>query len=142
MKQRDHALVVVAEGAGQHLIGQANAKDASGNVRYNNIGTFLKEKIEQAFAEWNEEVHIKYFDPSYILRSVPANSEDSIFCADLARFAVDAAMAGKTDMMIGFWHGEFTHVPLDAIQNVKKRIKPGQMLWRSILQTTGQPANW
>jgi 6-phosphofructokinase 1 len=142
MKNRHHALVVVAEGAGQHLIGRADAKDESGNVLYKDIGLFLKDKIKQAFKEWNEEIHIKYFDPSYILRSVPANSEDSIFCADLARFAVDAAMAGKTDMMVGFWHGEFTHVPLDAIHNIKKKVRPGQMLWRSVLQTTGQPANW
>ena len=88
------------------------------------------------------ELNVKYISPSYTIRSVPANSQDSIFCADLARYAVDAAMAGKTDLMIGHWHGEFTHVPLSTVRQRKKRVKRDSRLWMSVLACTGQPVQW
>ena len=139
---RGHALIAVAEGAGTHLIGEGTIKDASGNVIHNDIGLFLKEKIKTGLAEKGMKPSIKYIDPSYIIRSVPANADDSIFCADLARAAVNAAMAGKTDMLVGLWHGEFTHVPLKAIRHETKRIQIGQLIWKSVLATTGQPPEW
>ena len=142
LAQKRHAVIALAEGAGQHLIGASNQRDASGNTLFNDVGLFLKEKIEKTFKAWGDEIHIKYFDPSYTVRSVPANSADCIFCADLARHSVNAAMAGKTDMLIGHWHGEFTHVPLAAIQGLKKRIDPTTRLWRTVLATTGQPPEW
>ena len=99
-------------------------------------------EIEKAFREWGEEVNVKYFSPSYSIRSVPANGDDRIFCADLGRHATHAAMAGKTRMLVGFWHGEFTHVPLKAIYGMKKRVKRDQSLWVSVLTSTGQPVDW
>lgn len=87
-------------------------------------------------------VNVKYISPSYVIRSVRANSADSIFCADLARFAVDAGMAGKTDMMVGHWHGEFTNVPLKAVEKLKKYVRRESKLWMSVLAETGQPPEW
>lgn len=142
VRRRQHAVVVVSEGAGQHLIGRDEATDASGNKRYKDVGNFMKEQIRDYFNAHGEACNIKYFDPSYIIRSVPANAEDSSFCADFGRFAVDAAMAGKTGMLIGHWHGVFTHVPFDAINKIKKRVSPDQQLWRGVLATTGQPVGW
>ncbi|HOE96018.1 MAG TPA: ATP-dependent 6-phosphofructokinase [Candidatus Sumerlaeota bacterium] len=142
LRRRRHAVIVVAEGAGTELIGLSDRKDASGNRLLNDIGLYLKDEISRQFRAWGDEVHLKYFDPSYIIRSVPANSNDSIFCADLARFAVHAAMAGKTDLLIGQWHGIFTHIPLTAIIGKRKQIDPEGNLWRSVLATTGQPARW
>ena len=139
LASRRHAVIVVAEGAGQHLMGPSDACDASGNVLLADIGVYLKNKITEAFAQSGDEVHVKYFDPSYIIRSVRANSSDSVFCADLARCAVHAAMAGKTDLLIGQWHGVFTHVPLTAVINRRKKVDPSGSLWRSALTTTGQP---
>ncbi|MCL5269095.1 MAG: ATP-dependent 6-phosphofructokinase [bacterium] len=138
---RRHAVIVVAEGAGANLIGDTGRRDASGNVIVNDIGLYLKEAITSAFAEWNEPVSIKYFDPSYLIRSVRANSSDSIFCGDLGRHAVHAAMAGKTDLLIGLWHGVFTHVPLEAIVGRRKKINPNGNLWHSVLASTGQPSS-
>jgi 6-phosphofructokinase 1 len=140
LSERKHAVIVAAEGAGQHLLGESTEKDASGNTRLKDIGLFLKEEIQAAFAGWGEPVAIRYFDPSYIIRSVPANSDDSIFCADLARGAVHAAMAGKTDLFIGYWHGVFTHVPLAAVAGRRRKIDPQSSLWHAVLSTTGQPA--
>ena len=137
-----HAVVAVAEGAGRHLIGDGGRKDPSGNVVYNDIGLFLKDEIEGHFAGQEQAVSVKYFDPSYIIRSVPANSDDSIFCANLGRFAAAAGMAGKTGLLIGRWHGEFTHVPLPAIQGLKKRLQRDQTLWQAVLASTRQPPDW
>jgi 6-phosphofructokinase 1 len=141
--RREHAVVAIAEGAGQHLIGDAGQKDASGNKKYNDIGRFIRFNSKKYFKEkWDMDINVKYISPSYTIRSVPANSQDSIFCADLARYAVDAAMAGKTDMMIGHWHGEFTHVPLEMVEKRLKRVKRNSRLWTSVLACTGQPVHW
>jgi 6-phosphofructokinase 1 len=138
LKSRKHAVIAVAEGAGQHLIGNSDKKDASGNKLHKDIGDFLTAEIKAAFKEWNEPVSLKYFDPSYSIRSVPANANDSIFCHSLAGFAVNAAMSGKTDLLIGYWHGEFTHVPLGAAKKSQKRVDPKQQLWRQVMRITGQ----
>ncbi len=142
LAEKRHAVIALAEGAGQHLVGTSGQKDASGNMMFNDIGLFLKDKIEKSFKANNETVTVKYFDPSYIVRSVPANSSDCIFCANLARYAVHAAMAGKTDMLVGNWHGEFTYVPLEAVHGLSKRVCPTSRLWRGILSITGQPPEW
>ncbi|MCF7791335.1 MAG: ATP-dependent 6-phosphofructokinase [Victivallales bacterium] len=140
---REHAVVAVAEGAGQHLIGSSGNTDASGNKKYNDIGRFIRFDSKKYFKEkWDMDLNVKYFSPSYTIRSVPANSQDSIFCADLARYAVDAAMSGKTDLMIGHWHGEFTHVPLNAVKKRIKRVRRDSRLWTSVLTCTGQPVWW
>jgi 6-phosphofructokinase 1 len=143
LNRKDHALVVVAEGAGQEMLGSSGATDASGNKKYNDIGRFIRFNSSKYFKDkWNMEISVKYISPSYTIRSVPANSQDSVFCADLARYAVDAAMAGKTDLMIGHWHGEFTHVPLATVKEHKKRVMRNSRLWMSVLGSTGQPIDW
>ena len=141
--RKEHAVIVVAEGAGQHLIGDAGETDQSGNKKYNDIGRFIRFDMQEYFKKkWDMSLSIKYISPSYVIRSVKANSADSIFCADLARFAADAGMAGKTDMMIGHWHGEFTNVPLNAVEGLKKRVRRESRLWLSVLAGTGQPPEW
>lgn len=140
LERRNHAVVVVAEGAGQDLLNSAGAeKDASGNVKYADIGLFLKDQINRHFKGIKMPVNVKYFDPSYFIRSVPANCDDSLLCDMLARHAVHAAMAGKTDVMIGFWNTSFTHVPILLATGTKKRIDPHGDLWMSVMAATGQP---
>ncbi len=138
---RNHAVIVVAEGAGQDLMEGEEAKtyDASGNIRFGDIGFFLKNKIIECFKGKGIPVDLKYIDPSYMIRSVPSNANDSIFAAELGRLAVDAAMAGKTDVMIGHWHDVYTHVPLPLAISIRKRMDPEGDLWREVLSTTGQP---
>jgi 6-phosphofructokinase 1 len=139
---RGHALVVVAEGAGQHLLGEGpQESDASGNVRHRDIGPFLRDRIQRYFAQAQVEVNLKYIDPSYTIRSVLPNANDSIYCDNLSRYAVHAAMAGKTDLVIGQWHNVFTHVPIPLATAQRKTIPPGSTLWLSVLEATGQPAS-
>ncbi|RIK85904.1 MAG: ATP-dependent 6-phosphofructokinase [Planctomycetota bacterium] len=137
---REHAVVVVAEGAGQNLLQQeANrGADASGNRRLGDIGYYLKERIESFFKAQNTPVNVKYFDPSYYIRSLPAAAVDSLLCERFARAAVHAAMAGKTDMLVGLWHNHLVHVPLTASTGVKRRLNPESELWTSVLALTGQ----
>ncbi|GAI89791.1 unnamed protein product, partial [marine sediment metagenome] len=105
---RKHAVIVVAEGAGQGLIKEKElGSDASGNLRLKDIGLFLKERINAYFKEIKMEANLKYIDPSYMIRSVPASPQDSIYCLRLAEYAVHAAMSGRTKMVVGRRHGFF-----------------------------------
>jgi 6-phosphofructokinase 1 len=142
LRRRHHAVVVVAEGAGQEILEKektAATYDASGNIRLGDVGFFLKNTIIEHFKERGLHIDLKYIDPSYTIRSVPANAEDSMYAAALGRRAVDAAMAGKTDLLIGYWHNYFTHVPLKLAVSKRKQVDPEGDLWREVLSTTGQP---
>jgi 6-phosphofructokinase 1 len=138
--RRSHAVIVVAEGVGQEWLGSADvARDASGNVKLSDVGTFLRGQIEAYFKAEKMPIVMRYFDPSYHVRSGPANSEDSILCDLFARNAVHAAMAGKTGLVIGFLHDEFIHVPIELLASRKKSIDPAGPIWRGTLAATGQP---
>ncbi|MDR2391964.1 MAG: ATP-dependent 6-phosphofructokinase, partial [Planctomycetota bacterium] len=104
------------------------------------IGILLRDSIADWFKENKIPVNVKYIDPSYLIRSVPANSVDSVFCGELARNAVHAAMAGRTDMLIGNLKRAFVHVPIETAISVRKKVNPRGELWQSVIETTGQPA--
>jgi 6-phosphofructokinase 1 len=144
LASRGHAVIVAAEGCGRLLVDEHAERDAAGNVRYASadldIGPKLKDAIVEHFKKANISISLKYIDPSYMIRSVPANANDSIFCDILARHAVHAAMAGKTDIVIGRWHNEFTHVPLSIVTGKRKQIDPDSTLWLAVTETTGQPS--
>jgi 6-phosphofructokinase 1 len=137
--KRKSAVIVVAEGAGQKFV-ETGGKDASGNKKLGDIGIFLKDEIVKYFKNENIPVNLKYIDPSYIIRSVPANAEDSVFCGFLAQNAVHAAMAGKTGMVVGTWNNVFTNIPIDLAVSERKVLRPERSyLWRAVLASTGQP---
>jgi 6-phosphofructokinase 1 len=139
LEQRKHAVIVVGEGAGQELMGASGERDASGNIRFGDIGLFLKEKILTYFREAGMDVTLKYIDPSYTIRSMPANPHDSGFCLLLGHNAVHAGMCGKTNMVVGHWNNEFTHVPIPMAVSKRKQIDPQSRLWSNVLSCTGQP---
>jgi 6-phosphofructokinase 1 len=142
MVDRHHAVIVVAEGAGQELLAAAEGTDSSGNRKKADIGPFLKKQIEAYFKKKDTEINLKYIDPSYIIRSVPANSQDARLCDGYARHAVHAAMAGKTDLIIGDWYSVYVHVPIAAAVASRKQIDPEGDLWNSVIASTGQPHSW
>jgi 6-phosphofructokinase 1 len=143
LHDRHHAVVVVAEGCGASLTSEGTERDASGNVRYAasgaDVGPRLRDALTRHFAAIKMPTSIKYIDPSYIVRGVPANAQDAIFCDALARHAVHAGMAGKTDVVIGRLHRVFTHTPLPVATSQKKRIDPDGGLWLAVTEATGQP---
>ncbi len=142
LEARRHALVVVAEGAGQDLLTASAMLDASGNRRLGDIGPFLKQAILNDAASHGYPADVKYIDPSYYIRSARANSTDCLLCDHMARHAVHAAMAGRTGMIVGYCHDAFFHVPMAMVNEGKKRVDPEGELWRSVLASTGQPQRW
>jgi 6-phosphofructokinase 1 len=115
-------------------------RDASGNIRLNDIGPFLRDAIKAHFAQKNLPLNIKYIDPSYMIRSLPANANDSVFCGFLGRDAVHAGMAGKTKLVIGHWNNHFVHLPMVATVGKRKQVRPQGKLWTTVLESTGQPS--
>ncbi len=142
LSAREHAVIVIAEGAGQKFFenDQRRETDASGNIKLGDIGTYLRDKIREHFKNRNIPMTLKYIDPSYLIRAHCGNAGDQLFCARLAQNAVHAAMAGKTGMLVGFWHGRMTHVPFHAISG-RQRINPAGELWFNVLESTGQPSH-
>lgn len=137
--RRAHAVIVLAEGAGQDLLAaSAEQRDASGNIKLKDIGPWMRDRIDDYFRAENIPIVMRYFDPSYVIRSSPANAEDAILCDLFARHAVHAAMAGKTGLVIGYLHDKFIHVPIELLTSQKKSMDPGGLAWSAVLAATGQ----
>jgi 6-phosphofructokinase 1 len=139
LDKKGHAVIVVGEGAGQDLTQSTQQRDASGNIRFGDIGSFLRDQINAYFKRLGKEINLKYIDPSYTIRSVRANAHDSAFCLLLGQNAVHAGMAGRTNMVVGDWGGAFTHVPIPMAVSSRKKIDPAGRLWSTVLASTGQP---
>jgi len=142
LDRKHHAVIVVAEGVGRTLTEKsAPTKDASGNVVRDDIGLLLKQKIAEHFRNVNKPLSLKYIDPGYMIRSLPADSNDSAFCLMLGQNAVHAGMSGRTNMVVGFWNRHFVHVPIALTIGERKKIDPNGHLWQTVLGTTGQTKN-
>lgn len=140
LEEQGFAVLVVAEGAGQELFEHQDfGFDASGNRKLGDIGRLLVERIQSYFAGQSQPVSIKYFDPSYLVRSAPADTADSLHGSRLAQAAAHAALSGRTGLVVGYWHGQVTHVPLKALKGQVRRLNPYGELWWNVLETTGQP---
>ncbi len=142
LDRKPHAVVVVAEGAGQNLLGSSGEKDESGNLKLHDIGLFLRDQFNAHFKARNIEMTLRYFDPSYQIRGCPANTEDALLCDRMGRHAVHAAMAGKTGLVISYLNGQFVHVPIEVIVSGVKQVDLDGGLWRAVLSSTGQPAKF
>lgn len=136
--RKGHAVIVVAEGAGQEYI-PAEGTDASGNKRLGDIGLFLKGAITEYFQGRTIPTTVRYIDPSYTIRSAPAIADDSVLCFQLAENAVHAALSGRTRMIVGIWNGHFVHIPIELAVKERKRVDTSSLLWQSALDNTGQP---
>lgn len=133
LERRQHAVIVVAEGAGQEIFAaESGQKDASGNARYQDIGLYLKQQIPEYFKKKNIAVSLKYIDPSYTIRSCPANASDSALCLLFGHNAVHAGLSGKTNMFIGYWNHHFIHVPFNMAVGKKKKVAPDGELWQTL----------
>jgi 6-phosphofructokinase 1 len=137
-----NAVVVVAEGAGQDLLQSDGGRDPSGNTRLADIGQLLRDRIAHHFRQAGTELSLRYVDPGYAIRSVAANAYDAVYCLRLAQNAVHAAMAGRTAMVVGRWHGRFVHLPISLATASRNQVDPDGDLWLSVLETTGQPAQF
>lgn len=142
LEKKGHAVVVVAEGAGQDLLEASGEKDASGNTKLQDIGLYLRDAFNAHFKMRGIEMTMRYFDPSYQIRGCPANNEDALLCDRMARHAVHAAMSGRTGLVISLLHGQFLHVPVSLIAQGGKQVDLNGELWRAVLSSTGQPSRF
>ncbi|MDT7580979.1 MAG: 6-phosphofructokinase 1 [Pseudonocardiales bacterium] len=146
VSERGNAVIVVAEGAGQDLLGRetdlTEDRDASGNKKLRDIGPFLRARLTDHFAKAGIETSIRYIDPSYAIRSVPANPYDSVYCVRLSQAAVHAAMSGRTEMVVGRWRRRFVHLPMALAVSRRNQVDPRGDLWMAVLESTGQPVRF
>jgi len=138
LARRRHAVIVAAEGAGQHLLAASGKKDASGNPVLGDVASLLTSEIDAYFKSKNLPLTLKYIDPSYIIRSVPANANDRVYCGFLGQHAVHAAMAGKTGMVVSKLFGRYVHLPFDLVTRKRKKLNVHSDYWRAVLESTGQ----
>ncbi len=140
LMERGHSVILVAEGAGQDLFaGDVTQKtDASGNVKLHDIGIYLKSRIEEYFKKRDIDISLKYIDPSYIIRSVPANAGDSLYCELLGQYAAHAAMSGRTGMVVGLFKNEYVHLPL-SVTSSRRKVDVKGNVWMRVIESTGQP---
>lgn len=136
MQKRHHAVIIVAEGAGQHLLAGEREKDKSGNVLHKDIGEYLRKELKRLALEDGVDMNVKYFNPSYQIRARPAQGTDSVLCLMLAQNAVHAALSGRTDMVVGRWNSNYTHVPIAMATSLRKTIDVNGPLWRSVRSVT------
>jgi 6-phosphofructokinase 1 len=140
LKRRNHAVIIVAEGAMQDQLLKEKKKDAGGNIKMADVGVYIRSRIIKYFEEKKIEINLKYIDPSYMIRSAPADPDDSIYCERLGNAAVHAAMAGKTKLIIGLVNNEFVHLPIKTVITHRNKIDPESSLWRDTLDAVNQPA--
>lgn len=142
LQRKGHAVVVIAEGAGQEHLPVTEGTDASGNKLLGDIGRFLRDRVKQHFEQQGTQITLRYIDPSYAIRSVAANAYDSVYCIQLAQAAVHAAMAGKTEVVVGRFRRRFVHLPIPLVISKTSQVDPDGDLWWSVLETTGQPSRF
>ena len=139
LKRRHHAVIIVAEGAGQELLTKTNQTDASGNIKLADIGVYLRDQINSYFSKKGIHINLKYIDPGYQIRASVTTASDSIYCERLGNNAVHAAMAGKTKIVIGLVHEKFVHIPISMATAHRNIVDPEGALWRDTLDATSQP---
>jgi 6-phosphofructokinase 1 len=139
LQNRGHAVVVVAEGAGQDLCQVDGQQDLSGNPILGDICEVLRAEIKEHFSAHDFSYTLKYIDPSYIIRSIPANSNDRIYCGFLGQHAVHAAMAGKTGMVVSKLQERYMYLPLRIVTAKRRKLNIKSNYWRSVMESTGQP---
>jgi 6-phosphofructokinase 1 len=139
LERRGHAVVVIAEGSGQEHAIADEVSDASGNKALGDIGGLLRKRVKAHFDGLGKEITLRYIDPSYAIRTVAANAYDSVYCIQLAQAAVHAAMAGKTEVVVGRFRRRFVHLPIPLLVSRTSNVDPDGDLWWSVLENTGQP---
>jgi len=139
IKRRNHAVILVAEGAGQDLLHSEGGTDASGNKRLGDIGVYLKNRINRHFESKGKPINLKYIDPSYIIRSAVASPTDSVYCSRLGNNAAHAAMTGKTRILISLVNNYFVHLPMQLAVSSRNHVDPESSLWRDVIEATHQP---
>jgi len=145
LKENSHAVLVVAEGAGQDMIPRTDAqkeeRDESGNPVFLDVGRWLKSELTKWWARnhQNELLTVKYIDPTYMIRAVPANATDRLYCTLLAHSAIHGVMAGYTGFVPGPINGIYAYIPLEEVAQSKNEVDTKDHKWAWVRSVTNQP---
>ncbi|CAH9064828.1 unnamed protein product [Cuscuta epithymum] len=145
LKENGHMVLVVAEGAGQELIAEETSnsktgKDASGNKLLRDVGLWLSQKIKDHAKQQNFPITLKYIDPTYMIRAIPSNASDNVYCSLLSQSAVHGAMAGYTGFTCGLVNGHQTYIPFNRITEQQNHVVITDRMWARLLSSTNQPS--
>lgn len=61
-------------------------------------------------------------DPTYMIRAIPSNASDNVYCTLLAHSAVHGAMAGYTGFTVGPVNGRHAYIPFHVSPTNFKQI--------------------
>ncbi|CAO1945033.1 unnamed protein product [Urochloa humidicola] len=143
LKENNHMVIVVAEGAGQDLIAQsipaADQQDASGNKLLLDVGLWLTHKIKDYCKSKKMEMTIKYIDPTYMIRAIPSNASDNVYCTLLAHSAIHGAMAGYS-FTVGMVNGRHAYIPFHRVTSTRNKVRITDRMWARLLSSTNQPS--
>ncbi|GKV03507.1 hypothetical protein SLEP1_g15796 [Rubroshorea leprosula] len=145
LKENGHMVIVIAEGAGQELLAESlqsmDAKDASGNKLLQDVGLWISHKIKNHFAMQKKmTINLKYIDPTYMIRAIPSNASDNVYCTLLAQSAVHGAMAGYTGFTVGLVNGRHAYIPFNRINENRNKVVITDRMWARLLSSTNQPS--
>eukprot|EP00268_Persea_americana_P032919 TRINITY_DN3256_c0_g1_i5.p1 TRINITY_DN3256_c0_g1~~TRINITY_DN3256_c0_g1_i5.p1 ORF type:complete len:208 (-),score=41.12 TRINITY_DN3256_c0_g1_i5:798-1421(-) len=145
LKENGHMVLVLAEGAGQELMAESmravSHEDASGNKLLLDVGLWISQKIKDHFTERNKMViNLKYIDPTYMIRAIPSNASDNVYCTLLAQSAVHGAMAGYTGFTVGLVNGRHTYIPFYRVTETQNQVVITDRMWARLLSSTNQPS--
>lgn len=140
LRRQGYAVIVVAEGAGSDLVKTAVQYDEGGNKKLPDIGKFMQSEMSQYFKSKKLDVSIKLIDPSYMIRAVPADASDAVYCQSIAQNAVHGAMAGYTGFSSGLVNNRTVLIPFDLISATSPSyLNPDGRTWERVLSLTHQP---
>jgi len=145
LKENGHFVIVIAEGAGQELLSEClsamDQQDASGNKVLQDVGLWISQKIKDHFTKHKKmEISLKYIDPTYMIRAIPSNASDNVYCTLLAHSAIHGAMAGYTGFTVGPINGRHAYIPFDRVTERQKKIVITDRVWARVLSSTNQPS--
>jgi 6-phosphofructokinase 1 len=145
LKENGHMVIVVAEGAGQELVAESvqnmDSRDASGNRLLLDVGLWLSEKLKDYMTvKEHKEMTLKYIDPTYMVRAIPSNASDNVYCTLLAQSAVHGVMAGYTGFTCGPVNGRHSYIPISRVTETPNRVKITDRMWARLLSSTNQPS--
>ncbi|PKU82142.1 6-phosphofructokinase 3 [Dendrobium catenatum] len=146
LKENGHMVLVVAEGAGQENIAESmrsmDLEDASGNKLLLDVGLWLSQKIKDHFSSKKKKttINLKYIDPTYMIRAVPSNASDNVYCTLLAHSAIHGAMAGYTGFTVGPVNGRHAYIPFYRVTETQNKVVITDRMWARLLSSTNQPS--
>nr|AIE47276.1 phosphofructokinase [Hevea brasiliensis] len=146
LKENGHMVIVIAEGAGQELLSQtiqSTQQDASGNKLLQDVGLWISQRIKDYFSKQKKmTINLKYIDPTYMIRAIPSNASDNVYCTLLAQSVLHGAMAGYTGFTSGLVNGRQTYIPFYRIIEKQNKVVITDRMWARLLSSTNQPSFW